>query len=118
MKYLILTEGTDEKALFDLLLSRGLLKFKKDDLLFNEIHHGRQLKYMPKQVTAIQMLPNQEKVKIIRIGDKLNDVFQIPKDLRMKIDSSCEDYHTTPEFEILLIINENQYPKYLKTKRS
>lgn len=41
MKYLIMTEGTDEKALLDILLEKGMLKYGKNELLLEEIHHAR-----------------------------------------------------------------------------
>lgn len=75
MKYLILTEGTDEKALFDVLLERKIFKYPKTDLLLEEIFHCRQLKNKPLLIDAIKLLPSKEKVSIVRIGDKLSDKF-------------------------------------------
>ncbi len=56
MKYLVLTEGTDEKALLDIILERGMLQYEKKDLLLGEIHHCRQLKNKPKLADAIRQL--------------------------------------------------------------
>lgn len=115
MKYLVLTEGTDEKALFDVLLKKGIFRYSEDELLSKQIFHCRQLKTKPEISDMIRQLPYEEKVSAIRIGDKLTDKFTVPKEFKQKIQET-NDYHTTPEFEILLIIQENLYNTYLKFK--
>ena len=63
----------------------------------------------------IRQLPPEEKVKIIKIGDKLSDKLKIPKDIKEKINSE-EKYCTKPEFEMLIIISECLYNEYQKVK--
>ena len=99
MKYLIMTEGSCEKALLDVFIEKDLLKYERNDLLYEEIHHARQIK--GELITKIEQLPPSEKIVIIRVGDKLNDIIKI-----------C----IKPEFELLHIINEGEYKKYNNNK--
>lgn len=62
-----------------------------------------------------KQLDCDEKVVIIRIGDKLNDELDIKKDISEKV-FKIEKYCTKPEFEILVIISEGLYNEYLKVK--
>lgn len=40
---LIMTEGSDELAFVNVLLNKGILKFKKEELLMEDIYHARQI---------------------------------------------------------------------------
>lgn len=113
MKYLLMTEGTCEKALLDLLLERNLLLYSRSDLLYNEIYHLRQINESTYE--KISQLGTNEKITIIRIGDKLTDKLDIKCEYKDRI-ISCEKVCTKPEFEILHIIHEKKYKEYLKAK--
>lgn len=113
MKYLVLLEGNTEKAFIELLMDKGMFKIDADDMLDLRPHQKRQID--PALHALIRQLPPEEKVKIIKIGDKLSDKFKIPKDIKEKIDSE-EKYCTKPEFEMLIIISEGLYDEYQKVK--
>lgn len=113
MKYLILLEGNTEKAFIELLMDRGLFKINADDMLDLRPHQKRQLDtYL---LAMIRQLDKDEKVIIMRIGDKLTDNLRIPKDIKEKIHLE-EKYCTKPEFEMLIIIAEGLYDEYQKVK--
>lgn len=113
MKYLIMTEGTCEKAFLDVLLEKNILLFEVNDLLYEEIFKARQLEQS--LISKINQLPLNEKVTIIRIGDKLSDELRIPLDVKNKV-VSIEKVCIKPEFEILYIIWNNEVEKYNKQK--
>lgn len=113
MKYLIMTEGTCEKAVLDVFIEKKILKYKIDDLLYEEIHHARQIK--GDLLEKINQLPSKEKIQIIRIVDKSNNVLKIPKEIKEKI-QSIKTICIKPEFEILYIIYLNKYNEYMKNK--
>jgi hypothetical protein len=113
MKYLILLEGNTEKAFIELLIDKGMFKINVDDMIDLRPHQKRQID--PALHALIRQLPPDEKVKIIKIGDKLNDKLKIPKDVKEKIHSE-EKYCTKPEFEMLIIISEALYDEYQKVK--
>lgn len=43
MKILVMCEGPNEKAVVEMLLDAGRLKFSKDDLVGLNVYHARQL---------------------------------------------------------------------------
>jgi len=115
VKYLVMTEGDCEKALLDLLLSRGLFKYSYDDLVYQEVFHARQ--FDNRILEMINQLPKDEKLSVVRVGDKLSDKLKIPKDLKQRI-VGITKVCTKPEFEILHIIHERKFDDYLKDKSS
>ena len=117
MKYLILLEGKTEQYFIDMLIEEGIFKIDVNDMIDMRPHHQRQLstKFKPHLLTLIKQLQPEEKVEIIRIGDKMSDKLAIPKDIRNKIQSE-KKYCTKPEFEILIIIDNDFYNEYLKVK--
>lgn len=111
---LIMTEGSTELAFLDVLLDKKILKYDKKDLLMEEIFQSRQI---DGQLTnSIQILSYQDKVLIYRVGDTLNDKLRIPKTIMQEKIADVIDISTTPEFEILFILNENLYDDFLKVK--
>lgn len=113
MKYLIMTEGTCEKALLDVLLEKNILVYEASDLLYETVFKARQLENS--LLSKINQLPIFEKVSIIRIGDKLSDELKIPRDVKNRIEIQ-EKICIKPEFEILHIIYENKFQQYNKQK--
>ena len=92
---------------------KNILLFEVNDLLYEEIFKARQLEQS--LISKINQLPLNEKVTIIRIGDKLSDELRIPLDVKNKV-VSIEKVCIKPEFEILYIIWNNEVEKYNKQK--
>ena len=55
---------------------------------------------------------------IYRVGDGLKDKLTIPSAILPEKIAGIIDVSTTPEFEILFILNENLYDDYIKVKSS
>ena len=111
---LIMTEGTTELAFLDVLLEKNILKFEKEELLMEEMYHSRQID--GEIIGYIQILSYQDKVFIYRVGDGLKDKLSIPTTILPEKIAGIIDVSTTPEFEILFILNENLYDEFLKVK--
>lgn len=116
MKYLIMCEGANEETLINLLLDNDRLKISRDDLIGRKPYHIRQLKH-PLIRTSLKHY--NDLVTVYRVGDKQNDELNIPKDLkRIVLQESIYKFCTKPELEILLIINENLWNEYAKSKKT
>ncbi len=113
MKYLIMTEGTCEQALLNVLIEKEIFFVSIDELVYKEIHHARQLK--PQIIEKINQLSPNEKITIIRVGDKLNDFFPIPKDIKKRVIEEIK-ICIKPEFEILHLIQHDKFEHYQKHK--
>ena len=113
MKYLIMCEGPNELEIIKILLRHNCLKLTEDDLLGLIPYHARQIKNSGMVQTALNMYSG--KVRVLRVGDKLNEKLQIPKEYQDKI-TSVEKYCTKPELEMLLIISEGLTKEYEKVK--
>lgn len=106
-------EGKTEKAFIELLIEKNLFSINVDDMLDLRPHAKRKLdSYL---ISQIRQLPPNKKVIIVRIGDKMKDKLKKPKDIKGKIKKELK-YCTKPEFEMLVIINENFYDEYQKVK--
>lgn len=113
MKYLVMCEGPNEKAVMDILLEHHLLKFSEDDLLGLVTYHARQIATSAQVRTALNLYPGE--IRILRIGDKQSDALQIPPGYQSKI-VSVEKFCTKPELEMLLILAEELEQAYVKVK--
>ena len=113
MKYLMMCEGRNEKAIMNLLLDANKLKITRDDLIELTPFNVRQLS----NPTIISMLKNYNKeVTILRVGDSQRDKLIIPNELKDIVSPNrIYKYCTLPEIEILLIINEGLYNEFLKS---
>ena len=111
---LIMTEGNNELAFVNVLLEKGILKFKKEELLMEDVYHARQI--TGELMGYIQLLPSGDTVSIYRIGDKLSDKLIVPTNILSEKIKDKYDISTTPEFEVLFLLNENLYDDYLKVK--
>lgn len=109
-----MTEGTTELAFLDVLLEKHILKFDKEELLMEEMYNSRQID--GEIIGFIQILSYQDKVFIYRVGDGLKDKLTIPTTILPEKIAGIVDISTTPEFEILFILNENLYDEFLKVK--
>ena len=113
MKYLIMCEGPNELEVVNILLENDCFLFTRDDLLGLVPYHSRQIKGSRQVQTALNMYPGE--VVVLRVGDKLSDKLQIPKEYQEKI-ISVNKYCTKPELEMLLIISENMTSEFEKVK--
>ena len=113
MKYLFLCEGPNERTIINLLLDAKKLKITRDDLIGLGPYHARQLSN-PTIKSNLKIYG--DKVIVYRIGDTQRDKFIIPNDLKNIVSKDkIFKYCTKPEFEILLIINENLFDKLKKS---
>ena len=103
MRILLMCEGQNEEVLLNYLLDADALCFTRDDLIGRRPYPIRQLSNPTiKSELKHYGLP----VKVYRVGDKQNDKFPIPKDLK-GIVSSCYDHtHSSPIFTQLLFFRE------------
>jgi len=85
MKYLVMCEGPNEKAVMDILLEHHLLKFSENDLLGLVTYHARQIATSAQVRTALNLYPGD--IRVLRIGDKQSDALRIPSAYRTKISS-------------------------------
>lgn len=113
-KLLLLCEGSNEKKVIEILLENNKLKFSQKDLIGLVPYHARQLT-SPNIALALNMYHG--KFDIYRIGDKQSDEIKIPRNLRHRI-GSIKKFCTKPELEILLIINEGHYQKFLSSGKN
>ncbi len=107
-----MTEGTCEKALLDILLSRNMLIYNYDDLLYQQIFHARQINNQ--LLEMINQLPVGESLSIVRVGDKLDDTLDLTE-IELLVKESLK-VCIKPEFEILHILNENLFKEFMKVK--
>ncbi len=90
-----------------------MLAINADDMLDMRPHQKRQIDtYL---LALIRQLDSNDKVHIIKIGDKMTDKLRIPKDIADKIESE-QKYCTKPEFEMLIIMAEGLTSEYEKGK--
>lgn len=113
MKYLVLTEGTCEKAFLEVMIEKGIFYFDISDLLYESIYASQALQQQHYEM--INQLDINEKVTIIRVKDKFNDKFYIDNDYKQRI-SKIINIRISPEFEILHILYLGIYDEYLKVK--
>ena len=113
MKYLIMCEGSNELQIINILLEHDKLILGRDDLVDLRPFHARQLKSTAIQ-TALGLYPGND-IKILRVGDSLNDPLKILKDMEHRF-VGVEKYCTKPELEMLLIIAEGLEAEYDKVK--
>ncbi|MBQ4524036.1 MAG: GNAT family acetyltransferase [Lachnospiraceae bacterium] len=113
MKYLIMCEGPNELEVISILLRNSCLRISIDDLLGLKPYHARQIKNSGIVQNELNMYSGL--VKIIRIGDSLNEKLIIPMMYKDKI-IEVTKYCTKPELEMLLIIAEKKIKEYDKVK--
>lgn len=109
-------EGANEEKLLELLLDNNKLKITRDDLIGRRPYHVRKL---DNPYIKSELRKYNREVLIYRIRDKQSDVLKIPSDLKdIVFKRNIFKYCAKPELEVLLIINENLYRDFLKSKKS
>ena len=114
---LLLCEGSSELYVVAVLLGRGLLRWKRQDLLFGAPVAYRQ--FNPVIEGALKAVGGGEKVSVFRIGDKLGDELKKTSDREAaeKLAWPPIKVLTKPELEVLFLIFEDRYSDYLKWKK-
>ena len=112
MKLLVMCEGPNEKAVVDMLLDEGRLKFSEDDLVGLTVYHARQLT-APVIKTALSIYTGD--FEVYRIGDSMTDKLPVPADYKDRI-KEVRKFCTKPELEMLLIIAEGKEAEFEKVK--
>ena len=112
VKILVMCEGPNELAVFNVLLDNSMLGFSRLDLLGLTAYHARQIRLSKQVQLALNMFPGR--VLVIRVGDKLNEALPIPTVYREKI-IGVYKCCTKPELEMLLIIAEDLRHEYEKS---
>lgn len=112
MKLLIMCEGPNEKAVVDMLMDAGCMKFSEDDLVGLTVYHARQLS-APIIRTALSIYTGE--FDVYRIGDTMTDKLLVPVDYRGRI-RRIRKFCTKPELEMLLIIAEGKEAEFEKVK--
>lgn len=113
---LVITEGTTDKALIDVLMDKKLFLYSSKELLLGEPRHCRQIIRDPEILSAIAKLPPETKLSIVQVGDSLTDCVFLPPEIKSKISMPIQDFHSRPELEILLILHEGLYSDFQKVK--
>lgn len=114
---IIIYEGSSEEAIYDLLFENKCLCYEDSPNLIRKSTGTRNSKKFAKE--NLQRDYGEEPINIIRILDSKNERFKLPKtyDKRM-VDEEIKKLNiiTSPEIEILVILNENDYNEFSKSK--
>lgn len=105
-------EGPNGKAVVEMLLDAGRLKFSKDDLVGLNVYHARQL---TSSIIKTNLSIYTGDFKVYRIGDTLTDKLSVPPDYRERI-KGIRKFCTKPELEILLLIADGKDAEFEKVK--
>lgn len=107
-------EGQSEVILMNELLDSGSLSFTRKDVLDRMPIHLRQ----PNSIAPlINILDINEEIIIYRIGDTQKDEFNTAVFGKIREEHiSVKRVCTTPEIEMLIIINEHMFDEYMKVK--
>jgi len=104
-------EGSAEQAIMELLLDDNKLIFEKEQLLEEEIIRIRGGKKFEERYLRKGF---DKEITILRILDSRRENFKLSKAYVNKI--SVIDIITAPEIEMLVILNENKYNDFKKSK--
>lgn len=113
MKYLIMTEGAAEKAVFDTLLDRELLIFNRSEILGEKVNKCRNIKNGGIIHNEILSLDKNEEIVIIRCLDKKTTFGKLPKNI-LKRPIKYKLILTKQEIEILHIIADGRIDQFLQ----
>ena len=105
-------EGSAERAIIDLLLDAHLLIFERSELLEERVIRCRNASSFERDYLRMSF---SDKISIIRVLDSRKEPFKLSKAYKSKIE--VIDIVTAPEIEMLIIINENKYNEFKKSKK-
>lgn len=103
-------EGAAERAIIDILMDEGLLIFKRDELIDEDILKCRDGKTLENRYLRKGF---NDKISVIRILDSRREKFRLSKAYVEKVD--VINVITAPEIEMLIIFNENKYSEFKKS---
>lgn len=108
----VICEGSAEQAIMELLLNSDKLIFGHDRLFTGEIIKVRKAKKFEERYLKKGF---QEKITILRILDSRKEQFKLSPLYADKIE--VINIITAPEIEMLVIINEDGYEQFKKSKK-
>lgn len=108
----VLCEGAAEEAIINILLDNNCLIFKREELIEEKPLRVRnastfEARYLRKGF--------KDKISIIRILDSRTEHFKLSKAYQSKVD--VINAVTAPEIEMLIIVNENKYDHFCKSRK-
>jgi len=106
-----IAEGSAETAIIDILLNHDLLFFNRNEMLDEKVLRCRsagtfETRYLRKGFEG--------KITVYRVLDSRRENFRLSKAYVHKV--SVINVVTAPEIEMLIILKENQYEEYKKTR--
>lgn len=104
-------EGSAEKAIINLLLECDKLIFNKKQMIDRQIIQCRDAKSFENKYLKKGF---KHKITVYRILDSRREKFKLSKAYEDKIE--VVNVITAPEIEMLIIINENKYEDYKKSR--
>lgn len=104
-------EGAAEHAIIDILLDHHLLIFERENLINNDVLRCRDGQTFE---TRYLRQSFNDKVSVIRVLDSRKENFRLNKLYQGKVD--VINVITAPEIEMLIILNENKYEIFKKSK--
>lgn len=105
-------EGAAESAIIDIMLDNDLLIFRREEILDEQVLRCRDAKTFE---TRYLRKSFSDKISVIRILDSRREVFKLGKAYEGKVD--VINIITAPEIEILIILAENKYTEFKKSKK-
>lgn len=108
----VLCEGASEEAIINILLDSHHLIFERQELIEEKPLRIRQANKFESHYLRKGF---NDKISIIRILDSRNENFKLSKAYKSKVD--VINIITAPEIEMLVIINEDKYTNFIKSKK-
>lgn len=110
-KVLCLCEGAAETDVMRILLEHDRLPFSKDDLIENRFIPRMSVKKVEEKYLSFS---HAKPVVVLRIIDSKKEKFTLSKPYAGRF--AVETIYTCPEIEILLILKNDDYEDYCKSK--
>lgn len=109
----VIVEGGAERAIINVLLDHDLLKFNRSNMLEEDVIRDRNTKTFAREHLSYGFAENQ--ISIFRILDSRKEEFPLPK-AYARLVSSRIDIRTTPEIEILFIVDNGDFDAFKNQK--
>lgn len=112
-RYLLLYEGSAEKAICDILIENDLLHFSKKQMLYDDGVKGLTYEKIRPLLNFSMQVDGIKNIRIYRIKDKKDISFKIGP-VHKELLKGPVDILTRPEIEMLYIISKNKLADYSK----
>lgn len=106
-------EGGAETAIMDILLDNNLLIFKREQLITENVIPRTSARDFEKRYLRVEY---GKKIIILRIIDSRSEEFRLSRAYKCQVE--VIDVITAPEIEMLVIIKENKYVEYFRSRVS